>query len=124
MRLTGPFFCCAIYYLLWRHTEVFLTVIAKVLRKRLGVGFGMVWVAIGVVITFNVVFNHLMCMLIKPGGPTDLAVSASNPHAPRTWKNCATTTKRGGSARTSSLSLALTSLERSRSTTAVKGSKG
>lgn len=35
----------------------------------------MVWIAIGVVITFNVVFNHVMCMLIKPGGPTDLTVS-------------------------------------------------
>lgn len=77
VRLTGPGFVCAIYYLLWRHTEVFLTVISKVLRKRLGIGFGMVWVAIGVVITFNVVFNHVMCMVIKPGGPTDLAVSQS-----------------------------------------------
>jgi hypothetical protein len=36
----------------------------------------MVWIAIGVVITFNVVFNHAMAMLIKPGGPTDLAVSS------------------------------------------------
>ena len=74
--MTGPCFVIAIYYLLWRHTEVFLMVISKVLRKRLGIGFGMVWVAIGVVITFNVVFNHLMAMFIKPGGPTDLAVSS------------------------------------------------
>jgi hypothetical protein len=35
----------------------------------------MTWTAIGAIITFNVVFNHLMAMLIKPGGPTDLAVS-------------------------------------------------
>ena len=74
--MTGPLFVTGIYYLLWRHTEVFLTVISKVLRKRLGVGFSMVWIAIGVVITFNVVFNHAMAMLIKPGGPTDLAVSS------------------------------------------------
>lgn len=75
IRLTGPFFCCAIYYLLWYHTRIFLTVIGKVLRRRLGLWFGMIWTAIGVIITFNVVFNHLMAMLIKPGGPTDLAVS-------------------------------------------------
>ena len=35
----------------------------------------MIWIAIGVIITFNVVFNHIMAMIIKPGGPTDLAVS-------------------------------------------------
>jgi hypothetical protein len=60
---------------MWRHTYIFLTVISKVLRKRLGVYFGMIWITIGVVITFNVVFNHMMAMVIKPGGPTDLAVS-------------------------------------------------
>lgn len=75
MRLSGPFFVGAIYYLLYHHTEVFLTIICKVLRKRLGVVFGMIWIAIGVIITFNVIFNHLMAMFIKPGSPTDLAVS-------------------------------------------------
>jgi hypothetical protein len=60
---------------MWRHTYVFLTIICKVLRKRLGVTFGMVWTTIGVVITFNVVFNHLMAMIIKPGSPKDLVVS-------------------------------------------------
>jgi hypothetical protein len=37
----------------------------------------MVWTTIGVVITFNTVFNHLMAMFIKPGSPKDLVVSAS-----------------------------------------------
>ena len=74
-RLIGPFFCAALYYLMWRHTHVFLTIISKVLRKRLGVYFGMIWIGIGVIITFNVLFNHFMAMVIKPGGPTDLAVS-------------------------------------------------
>jgi hypothetical protein len=75
VRLSGPCFVSAIYYLLYRHSYVFLTIICKVMRKRLGPTFGMVWTAIGVIITFNVVFNHLMAMLIKPGGPKDLAVS-------------------------------------------------
>jgi hypothetical protein len=76
IRLLGPFFCIAMYYLMWRHTYVFLTIIAKVLRKRLGVYFGMLWTTIGVVITFNVVFNHVMAMFIKPGSPADLSVRA------------------------------------------------
>ena len=73
--MLGPGFCIAMYYLMWKHTHVFLTIIAKALRKRLGVYFGMLWTTIGVVITFNVVFNHVMAMIIKPGSPTDLAVS-------------------------------------------------
>ena len=74
-RLMGPGFCFGMYYLMWQHTWVFLTVISKVLRRRLGMYFGMTWTTIGVVITFNVVFNHMLAMIIKPGGPTDLAVS-------------------------------------------------
>lgn len=76
IKLSGPGFCVAMYYLMWRHTYVYLTIICKVLRKRLGVTFGMIWTTIGVVITFNVVFNHLMAMFIKPGSPKDLLVSA------------------------------------------------
>jgi hypothetical protein len=75
IKITGPGFCIGMYYLMWRHTYVYLTVICKILRKRLGVWFGMTWTTIGVVITFNVVFNHVMAMIIKPGSPTDLAVS-------------------------------------------------
>lgn len=76
IRLTGPGFCIALYYLMWRHTYVYLFIIGKMLRRRLGVWFGMIWTTIGVVITFNVVFNHCMAMIIKPGGPSDLIVSA------------------------------------------------
>ena len=76
LRILGPAFCIAMYYLMWKHTYVFLTIIAKVLRKRLGVYFGMLWTTIGVVITFNVVFNHVMAMIIKPGSPSDLVVSS------------------------------------------------
>jgi len=73
VRMTGPLFVVAFYYLMWRHTHAYLTIICKVLRKRLGLTFGMIWTTIGVVITFNTVFNHLMAMIIKPGSPKDLA---------------------------------------------------
>jgi len=32
----------------------------------------MAWSAIGLTISFNVVFNHMLATLIKPGSPTDL----------------------------------------------------
>lgn len=71
-RLMGPCFCGALYYLIWYHFEIYMTVITKVLWKRLGVKFAFVWIAIGLTITFNIVWNHCNAMLIKPGSPIDL----------------------------------------------------
>ena len=75
MRIVGPCFCVGFYYLMVKHTWVFLTIICPVLRKRLGIGFGLVWTLIGVVITYNVVWNHMLAMCLKPGSPKDLIVS-------------------------------------------------
>ena len=75
MRIVGPCFCVGFYYLMVRHTWVFLTIICPVLRKRLGVTFGLIWTLIGVVITYNVVWNHMLAMCLKPGSPKDLIVS-------------------------------------------------
>ena len=68
-------FVVGFYYLMGYHTWIFLTVICPVLRKRLGAGFGMTWTLIGVIITYNVVWNHMLAMCIKPGSPADLIVS-------------------------------------------------
>ena len=75
MRIIGPCFCCGFYYLMAKHTWVFLTIICPVLRKRLGFTFGLIWTVIGVVITYNVVWNHMLAMCLKPGSPKDLTVS-------------------------------------------------
>lgn len=85
MRLVGPGFCCCFYYLMAKHTWVFLTIICPVLRKRLGVTFGLIWTVIGVVITYNVVWNHMLAMTLKPGSPKDVIVSRVPPQS----GNCA-----------------------------------
>jgi len=43
-----------------------------VLKKRLGVFFGLVWISIGLSLLYNIVFNHFFAMIIKPGSPKDL----------------------------------------------------
>lgn len=60
------------------HIYAYCEVILVVLKKRLGTNFGMLWVAIGVGITYNIVYNHFFAMLIKPGSPSDLKVSMSS----------------------------------------------
>ena len=72
VRLLGPLFCIALYFLIGLHVYAYFTVILFVLRKRFGVAFGMTWVGIGLAILYNVCYNHFLGMLIKPGNPQDL----------------------------------------------------
>lgn len=74
VRLMGPFFVIGFYFLLGLHVYAYFTVILTVLKKRLGVEFGIVWVAIGLIIVYNIAYNHFFATIIKPGGPSDLKV--------------------------------------------------
>ena len=76
MRVAGPLFVAGFYYLMVYHTWVFLTIIATVMRVRLGTEMAVVWTAIGIVITYNVVWNHVLAMVLRPGSPKDLMVSS------------------------------------------------
>ena len=73
MRLTGPMFIVGFYYLLYLHVDTYIfDGVMAVVKKRLGVEFGLVWTAVGVIIGYNVLFNHTMAAYIKAGGPEDL----------------------------------------------------
>lgn len=77
LRIASPAFIVAFYYLMVKHTYVFLTVIAFVLPKRLGVTLSTVWTLVGILITMNVVWNHMLAMCVKPNGPSDLKVTST-----------------------------------------------
>ena len=49
-----------------------MNVIAPLLKKRLGTELGLIWCVIGLVLVYNIVYNHFFAMLLKPGGPKDL----------------------------------------------------
>jgi hypothetical protein len=68
----GIILCFSTYILLSLHIYAYFTVIALVLKKRLGVFFGLVWVAIGLSLVYNIIFNHFCAMFLKPGSPKDL----------------------------------------------------
>lgn len=72
MRFLGWALSIGLYNLLALHVYAFFGVIAKVLRKRLGIPFGLLWVSIGLSLLYNIVFNHFFAMTVKPGGPKDL----------------------------------------------------
>ncbi len=70
----GPFFVLGFYALLALHVYAYFDVVLFVLKRRLGTPFGLLWVAIGLVIVYNVAYNHFFATFIKPGGPADLKV--------------------------------------------------
>jgi len=72
MQVAGMLLIITMYFVLGVHTYAFFTVIATVLKKRLGVAFGLTWIAIGAALLYNIVFNHFWATVIKPGGPKEL----------------------------------------------------
>ena len=76
MRILGPLFVTGFYFLVGYHVYSYFTVVLYVMKKRLGVEFGLIWVAIGLVIVYNVAYNHFFATFIKPGGPADLKVKS------------------------------------------------
>ena len=73
MRCLGLLLSVGLYVLLTVHVYAFFGIICTVLKKRLGVPFGLLWIAIGLTLLYNIVFNHFFAMTLKPGSPKDLA---------------------------------------------------
>ena len=59
------------YALIIYHLYAFSEVICPLLKSRLGTEFGLTWLAVGLVILLNIVFNHFWAVMIKPGSTID-----------------------------------------------------
>lgn len=74
IRLLGPIFVIGFYLLAGVHVYSWFTVILFVIKKRLGVMFGLIWISIGLSLLYNILFNHFFATFLKPVGPKDLKV--------------------------------------------------
>ena len=72
MRFLGAALALGLYVLVFVHAYAFFEVIAIVLKKRVGTPFGLVWCGIGLCLLYNILFNHFLAMMVKPGSPQDL----------------------------------------------------
>ena len=75
MQLIGVILITLVTVMLVVHVYGFFAVIALVLKKRLGVFFGLTWIAIGASLLYNIVFNYFWACMIRPGGPKDLMLN-------------------------------------------------
>ena len=72
MQVAGTLMCMATYTLMCLNVHGFFLVVMPLLKKRLGVFFGLTWVAVGISLFYNMAWNHFFAMIIKPGCPKDL----------------------------------------------------
>ena len=71
LRFLGPLLVIGMNALVVVHLYCFFVVISPLLKDRIGVRFGLLWIAVGLSLYFNLVYNHVMASMIKPGGPLD-----------------------------------------------------
>jgi hypothetical protein len=57
------------------HIYGFFNVTLIVLAKKLGAVYGLFWAGLGLCLLYNVIFNHLLSFIVKPGNPKGLEVS-------------------------------------------------
>ncbi len=74
VRLAGPLMIVLFYYLIYLHIDAFLSIIIKVIFKRLGVMMAMLWLFVGAILGFNVCFNHLLACIVKANGPAEIKI--------------------------------------------------
>ena len=72
LYLLGLVLITGLYCIIALHFQAYVNVIAPLLKKRLGTELGLIWCVIGLVLVYNIVYNHFFAMLLKPGSPKDL----------------------------------------------------
>ena len=69
--LVGLTLVVGLYAIIAVHFYAFILVICPLLKSRLGTELGMLWITVGLVLLFNIVFNHFWAMVLKPGSSKD-----------------------------------------------------
>ena len=72
LKVMGPALVIAVYFIVGLHLYAFLWFIMRVLPRRLGTEFAYVWASIGLILVYNIVYNHFLAVVVKPSGPADL----------------------------------------------------
>ena len=72
MYLLGPIMIIGLYALLGLHIYAYIIFIVGLLLKRIGLWPSVGWATIGIVLVYNIVYNHVLATIVKPNGPSDL----------------------------------------------------
>ena len=75
IKFFSIFLVALLYALIALEFYAFIVVISPLLKKRLGTELGLLWCVVGIILVFNILFNHFFAMVIRPGGPKDLRIT-------------------------------------------------
>lgn len=70
--ILGPIMVFGLYLLLGLHVYTCFVYLFALLGKRIGSWQSICWEAIGLVILYNIIYNHILATIVKPNGPRDL----------------------------------------------------
>ena len=71
-RGLGLVLCFSLYAILATHVYAFFTIITPLLQKRFGTNLGLVWIIVGLALLYNIVWNHVLAAILKPGSTIDM----------------------------------------------------
>ena len=71
-RILGLVLCIGLYVILITHVYAFFTVISPLLQKRFGTSLGLIWIVVGLALLYNIVWNHALAAILKPGSTIDM----------------------------------------------------
>lgn len=70
--IIGPLMVIGVYSLIGLHVYAYVRFLVGPLYRRIGVWPAICWQMIGMVLCYNICYNHFLAMVIKPGSFGDL----------------------------------------------------
>ena len=72
MTLFGLGLVTAFYVLISLQFYSVVFVMAPLLKRRFGTELGLLWMCVGLALCYNIIYNHFLAMIIRPGSVKDL----------------------------------------------------
>ena len=67
MNIFSTCLVIALYVLMFLQLYVTSVLLAPLMHKRFGTELGLLWVAVGLILLYNTLYNHFLAMIIRPG---------------------------------------------------------
>lgn len=72
LLIVGFILVISVYVIIGLHVYTVLVYVSPALFKRMGCNLTNIWLMVGTILLYNIVFNHLLAWFVKPGSNKDL----------------------------------------------------
>lgn len=71
LKIIGPVMVISLWVILLAHVYAYIVIIVPMLIKKIGL-WTVGWMGIGLILVYNILWNHVLASIVKPGSPVDL----------------------------------------------------